>query len=108
MVTTDAGGIPYILTHEETGLMVKCGDHQALAASAMRLLEDRELASRLARNARESACRFTWPAVRDEWLSLYAEVTGRKESLPAVHTTGRREPVKGIDDRAADGMKKEL
>src|SRR5262245_40653607 len=43
VVTTDAGGIPYILTHEETGLMVTCDDHQALAASAIRLLEDPEL-----------------------------------------------------------------
>jgi glycosyltransferase involved in cell wall biosynthesis len=91
VVTTDAGGIPYILTHEETGLMVRCGDHQALAASAIRLLEDPELASRLARNACESARRFTWPAVRSEWLALYREVTGRKGSLRDVRMTGGSE-----------------
>ena len=65
VVTTEAGGIPYILEHERTGLMVKCGDHEALAASAIRLLEDPVLAPRLAHNARESVRPFTLPAVCD-------------------------------------------
>ena len=38
VVTTDAGGIPYILADGETGLMVGRGDHEALAAAALRLL----------------------------------------------------------------------
>ena len=78
VVTTEAGGIPYILEHERTGLMVKCGDHEALAASAIRLLEDPVLASRLARNARESVPFFHSAAVCEEWLSLYRELTGLK------------------------------
>jgi L-malate glycosyltransferase len=95
VVTTDAGGIPYILTHEETGLMVRCGDHEALAAGAIRLLEDPELASRLAQNACKSARRFKWHSIRSEWLSLYGEVTGRKDSLRDVRMTGGRECVHG-------------
>ena len=87
VVTTDAGGIPYILTHEETGLMVKRGDDAALAASAIRLLEDPVLASRLAGNAREAARRFTWPAVRDEWLTLYGELTSPKRAWRAKPAT---------------------
>lgn len=71
VVTTNAGGIPYILTHEETGLMVQCGDYKGMAESAIRFLEDPILSSRLIRNARESARRFTWPSVRNEWLKMY-------------------------------------
>lgn len=74
VVTTDAGGIPYILTHEETGLMVGRGDQEALAASAIRLLEDAELAERLASNALAACRRYSWAAVRDEWLKLYFEL----------------------------------
>jgi glycosyltransferase involved in cell wall biosynthesis len=74
VVTTDAGGIPYIVTHEETCLMVARDDHEAMAASAFRLLEDPELAARLTRRAREESRKFTWPAVRDEWLRLYREL----------------------------------
>lgn len=76
VVTTNAGGIPWIVTHGETGLMVECGDYKTLANNAIRLLEDPALASRIARNARESANQFTWPAVRGKWVQLYQELTG--------------------------------
>jgi glycosyltransferase involved in cell wall biosynthesis len=78
VVTTEAGGIPYILEHERTGLMVKCGDHEALAASAIRLLEDPALALRLAFNARETLRSFCEIEVCPEWLSLYRELTSPK------------------------------
>ena len=74
VVTTDAGGIPYIVTHEETCLMVPRNDHQAMAEAAFRLLNDPELAVRLTRNARESSKRFTSAGVRAEWLRLYREL----------------------------------
>jgi glycosyltransferase involved in cell wall biosynthesis len=76
VVTTDAGGVPYIVTHEKTALIVPRGDHRAMAASAIRLLEDNELAVRLSRAGLESCRRFTWPAVRDEWLRVYSELMG--------------------------------
>jgi len=74
VVTTDAGGIPYIVTHEETCLMVKCNDHEAMAAEALRLLEDPDFALAMARRARESCRRFSWETVQQEWLKLYHEL----------------------------------
>ncbi len=74
VVTTDAGGIPYIVTHEETCLMVGRDDHEAMAAAAFRLLEEDGLAARLTRRAREESRKFEWPAVRDEWVRLYHEL----------------------------------
>lgn len=71
VVTTDAGGVPYIVTHERTALIVPRGDHEALARSAIHLLEDNDFSVQMARNGRESCRRFTWPAVRDEWLEAY-------------------------------------
>ena len=72
VVTTDAGGIPYIVRHEVTGLMVPSGDAAALAAAALRMLREPGLAERLAARARAEALeRYVWPAVRDEWESLY-------------------------------------
>jgi len=104
VVTTNAGGIPYILTHEETGLMVQCGDHEALAASAIRLLEDPALASRLVLKARESARRFTWAAIRDEWLALYRELAGSNRALRGAPVTGSGELVK--EGLSIDSVKK--
>lgn len=74
VVSTNAGGIPYIITHEQTGLLVACNDHQAMALSAIRLLEDQELAAAIARRARHACEKYQWPVVRNDWLSLYGEL----------------------------------
>jgi L-malate glycosyltransferase len=72
VVTTDAGGIPYIVRHEETGLMVPRGDHAALAAAALRVVGDPALAGRLAVRAHEECRRSYAPeAVLGEWRGLY-------------------------------------
>jgi len=75
VVTTDAGGVPYIVTHEETALIVPRGDHEAMARSALRLLNDNDFTVRLARQGLESCRRFTWPSVRVQWMQAYAELT---------------------------------
>lgn len=75
LVTTDAGGIPYLVKHEESALIVKCGDYAGLAHAAMRLLQNPELARRLAQNGRRNAQQFTWGNVRDQWLQLYQALT---------------------------------
>lgn len=76
VVTTDAGGVPYIVTHEATALIVPRGDDEAMASAALRLLADNDLAVRIAEAGRESCRRFTWPAVRDEWMRAYRELMG--------------------------------
>jgi glycosyltransferase involved in cell wall biosynthesis len=79
VVTTDGGGaIPYIMTNEVTGLIVDRDDHRALAAAAIRLLNDNALALKLVRNAHESSKKFTWPHIRVEWLNLYQELAKQK------------------------------
>jgi len=79
VVTTDGGGaIPYIMTNEETGLIVDRDDHEALAAGAIRLLEDNDFALKLARNAHQSSRKFTWAFIRNEWLKVYRELANEK------------------------------
>jgi glycosyltransferase involved in cell wall biosynthesis len=82
VVTTDAGGIPYIVTDGETGLLVPKGDHERMAQSAIRLLEDNELALKIATQAREECRRYSWAAVRNEWLSVYEELVSERALGP--------------------------
>jgi glycosyltransferase involved in cell wall biosynthesis len=77
VITTDAGGIPYIILDKKTGMLVRCGDHQGMAECALRLLADQSLASEMTRRAREECGKYQWNAVRDQWLKLYRE-SGRK------------------------------
>jgi glycosyltransferase involved in cell wall biosynthesis len=71
VVTSDAGGIPYIVRDGETGLMVRCDDHEAMAARALSLLEDEAMALRLVVQARDECRKYEWQAVRNEWLKFY-------------------------------------
>ena len=77
VVTTNAGGIPYIVTDGETGLMVERNDHEAMARAAMSLLEDEQLAINIARKAHAECRKYSWDAVRDEWLGLYKDLAGQ-------------------------------
>jgi glycosyltransferase involved in cell wall biosynthesis len=77
VITTDAGGIPGIVSHERTGLMVPCGDHEGLAREVLRLLNDQPLAERLTHEARLECQRYSWEAVRAQWLELYDELAER-------------------------------
>lgn len=72
VVTTDAGGIPYIATHESTALLVPVDDASGLAASVMRLLTDPGLATKLADAARSECLeRYRWDAVERAWKAAY-------------------------------------
>jgi L-malate glycosyltransferase len=72
VVTTNAGGIPYIVTHGVTGLLAESNDHAALATQALRLLDEPALAHQLSINAhKELLQKYTWPAVHEAWREVY-------------------------------------
>lgn len=77
VVTSDAGGIPYMVESEQTGIVVPMEDDAALAAAALRLLRDSALATRIADAARaECLARYVWPVVQQQWVSLYRTMAG--------------------------------
>lgn len=59
VAATRAGGIPEIVRHEETGLLVAPGDADALGAAIVRLVSDQPLADRLTTAARRLVEGFT-------------------------------------------------
>lgn len=74
VVTTSPESMPYLIEHERTGLLSKVGDEKALARNVIRLLRDPALAAKLAKNAYEESPRYTWEAVRTQWLKVYREL----------------------------------
>ena len=77
VVATKAGGIPYILEDGQTGLLVDCNDHEAMARCCLRLLEDEELVGRLTDRAHKETSRYDGEAVRQQWSSLYRKLVGQ-------------------------------
>jgi glycosyltransferase involved in cell wall biosynthesis len=74
VVTTAPESIPYFVENERTGLLSAVGDDKALASNVMRLLRDPALAARLAQNAFQESKKYTWDAVRGQWLDVYRQV----------------------------------
>jgi len=71
VVTTWAGGIPYIVRHSENGWMVEPRNHHALAQGILSLLRDPDLAGRLAEAGLSASNQYTWEAARPHWLAVY-------------------------------------
>jgi glycosyltransferase involved in cell wall biosynthesis len=71
VVTTATGGIPEVVRHGETGLLVAQHDPVGAARALAELLEAPEAAAAMARRAREEVAIFTWPRVRGAWAVAY-------------------------------------
>ena len=71
VITTAPEGMSYLVEHERTGLLSEVGDAKALAENVLRLLRNPDLSLRLARNAHEEVRRYSWEAIRPQWLELY-------------------------------------
>jgi len=74
VVTTSPESIPYLVEHERTGLLSAVGDEKALAANVIRLLREPTLASSLSQNAYRESRKYTWEAVREQWVEVYRQL----------------------------------
>ncbi len=74
IVSTDAGGIPYVCETGKTALLVRKKDFEALAREAIRLVEDNDLAQKIIHTARQNCVKYSWANVRGEWLDIYRDL----------------------------------
>jgi glycosyltransferase involved in cell wall biosynthesis len=78
VVASDAGGLPEVVEHGVTGLVVPRGDSPALAEAIGSLLADPERRRRMGIAGRERALRlFDWDRTAEQFEQLYVEVGAR-------------------------------
>lgn len=77
IVSTDVGGIPFLVETEKEALLVPPGQPEAMASAALRILDDADLAGRLRAAGQEVVRRYTWAAVRERLFAAYAEALTR-------------------------------
>jgi glycosyltransferase involved in cell wall biosynthesis len=77
VVTTDVGGIPYLVEHERTALLVPANAPRAMADAALRLLADPVLAKQLREAGRAHVQQFRWEAVRPLLFDTYRNALRR-------------------------------
>jgi glycosyltransferase involved in cell wall biosynthesis len=78
VVSTAVGDIPDMVKNGETGTLATA-DAADLAGALTRVWNDPNGSRSMARRARTELARYTWPMVRDQWLTIYSERTRRDE-----------------------------
>ena len=71
VVSTEVGGVPYLVEHGRTAWLVPPDDADALAEGIVRVLSEAPLRDVLVKNGLALAGRCSWTAVRHQWLELY-------------------------------------
>jgi phosphatidyl-myo-inositol dimannoside synthase len=75
VVASDAGGLPEVVEHGVTGLIVPRGDANALAEAIGSLLADPARRARMGRAGRERALRlFDWDRSAEQFEQIYASI----------------------------------
>ena len=85
VVSTSVGGIPYLLDHGRTALLVESGDAIAMANAALQVLQDEVLAARMTEAAHIEVQQYSWPHVRVALEEVYEDVLrSERARQPAV------------------------
>ncbi|MGH8719904.1 MAG: glycosyltransferase family 4 protein [Burkholderiales bacterium] len=74
VVSTRAGGIPYLVEDGKTALLVPPRDPEAMARAILAVLEGREKARAMIAAGLELVKKFSWREVRDAWFAVYFSV----------------------------------
>lgn len=85
VISSDAGGIPEVNIHGETGFVLPVGDIDGMAAHSLRLLMDQDLLKKFRANALEQAKQFDIDKILPHYEAYYRKI--RDELLvnaPAV------------------------
>jgi L-malate glycosyltransferase len=70
VVSTNVGGVPWLVKDEENGLLVNPGDILAMEESVARILQAPQLSVRLSSKAREKALQFDWEIIKLQWKEI--------------------------------------
>jgi glycosyltransferase involved in cell wall biosynthesis len=71
VVSTEAGGVPSMLTDGTHGLLAPLDDDERVATHIERLLADPALGPRLTRAAFKLTDNLSWDRVREQWIAAY-------------------------------------
>ncbi|PKP26357.1 MAG: glycosyl transferase family 1 [Bacteroidetes bacterium HGW-Bacteroidetes-2] len=71
IVSTNVGGIPYLLEDRQTAILVNPEDAEAMTTAIKHLLQNEILAQTIAKTARKKVETFDWNEVKHLWKSVF-------------------------------------
>lgn len=76
IVSTNVGGLRYMISDGEDGLLVPPKAPELMASAVKRVLEEPTLAERLSRGARARAQAYDWQNVLPRWMEILNQLSG--------------------------------
>jgi glycosyltransferase involved in cell wall biosynthesis len=70
VVSTNVGGLPYMIENTKDGILVSPNDPDQFANAIIDILKNPTKGSNLSRNARIKAANFDWQKVKHTWITL--------------------------------------
>ena len=70
VVSTNVGGMPFLIRHNVDGLLVGINDHAGMADAILEILREEQLGQNMALSARNKVESWDWSIVRTKWLNL--------------------------------------
>ena len=70
IVSTNAGGLPYLIENEVDGILVEKNDDIAMSQAIERLLQTPKLCEKLSQNGRKKAQSYDWNTIKNKWDTL--------------------------------------
>lgn len=74
VVSTDVGGIPWMIDNEKDGMLVPPNDVYKMTSSVRRILNNHAFAGKLSEHARLKAESFTWDNTLEQWEAVFFKV----------------------------------
>ena len=70
IVSTNVGGMPYLIKDNFDGLLVDSDNPKAMANAIIKIFNDSQLRAKLSQNARAKAEYFDWSNVKLKWQKV--------------------------------------
>jgi glycosyltransferase involved in cell wall biosynthesis len=72
VISSDVGGVPYMINDGENGILFESNNHNMLAKKMIWLLNDNHKAQAIIVQAKVDLERYTWKSIRNQILALYS------------------------------------
>lgn len=76
IVSTDVGGVPFVVQHGSTALLVPPQDPERMCSALASVMNDSVLARRLSEAGLQYVRQFGWDVVAPQWIRMYSQVRG--------------------------------
>ena len=74
IISTNAGGLPYLIDNNKTGIIVNKKDISSMLKNIIKILENNHYAKELSTNAREASTEFNWIEIEKKWKNIFNDI----------------------------------